>query len=102
MEREFHITEVEDDARIDFRWVMKKGRITDFAINVSLLEEHKRYDVYRVDTSHGYPHEQRFWQSPKPIKLDESDYNVAFVKKKKEVLENFQRWIDMFKKRDLL
>lgn len=98
MEREFHVTEIKDDARIDFRWKARKGRITFFAINLSLLEEHKRQDVYRVDAAHGYLHEQRFWRSPKPIRLEEMNYNTAFTEKKKEVLENFERWIALFKK----
>lgn len=99
MEKEFHITEIKDDARIDFSWKMIKGKITFFAINVSLLEDDERHDVYRVDTSHGYLHEQKFWRSPKPKKLEEMDYNAAFIASKKEVLENFERWIALFKKR---
>ena len=98
MEKEFHVTEIKDDVRIDFRWKIKKGKITYFAINLSLLEDHKRHDVYRVDTAHGHLHEQRFWQSPKPRKLGETDYNTAFVIKKKEILENFERWIKLFKR----
>lgn len=100
MEKEFHTTEITDlpsgeVVRIDVRWVIKKGKINDFAINLSLLEEDKAIDVYRVDTKHGYLHEQRFWISPKPEALD-LDYNTAFVEKKNEVLENFTRWIRLF------
>ncbi|MBI2084832.1 MAG: hypothetical protein HYT70_04470 [Candidatus Aenigmarchaeota archaeon] len=101
MEQEFHITEIKDipegdAARLDFRWVIKRGKITDFAINVSLLEGGRSTDVFRVDTKHEYLHEQRFWISPKPKAL-ETDYNSAFVEKKKEVFENYERWIKLFK-----
>lgn len=101
MEQEFHITEIKDlpegdVARLDFRWVIKRGKIIDFAINISLLEDEKSTDVYRVDTKHKYLHEQKFWISPKPKELD-MDYNAAFVEKKKEVFENYERWIKLFK-----
>jgi hypothetical protein len=98
---EFHITEIRDIAtgeivRLDFRWVMERGKIKDLAINVTLLEGKKSIDVYRVDTKHGYLHEQRFWITPKPKPLD-LDYNIAFVNKKKEVFDNYERWIKLFK-----
>ena len=101
MEKEFHIIEIKDlpddsAARLDFRWKISRGKITDFAINVSLLEEAKSYDVYRVDTKHGYLHEQKFWISPKPLPVG-MDNNAAFVKKKKEAFENYGRWIKLFK-----
>jgi hypothetical protein len=101
MKREFHITEIKDlpkgdVARLDFRWVIEKGKITDFAINVSLLEGEKSRDVYRVDTKHGYLHEQRFWISPKPKALD-IDHNTAFIVKKNEVFGNYGRWVELFK-----
>lgn len=101
MEQRFHITEIKDlpegdVARLDFRWTMKRGKLIDFAINVTLLEGKKSTDVYRVDTKHGYLHEQRFWISPKPKPLD-MDYGLAFVEKKKEVFEHYERWIKLFK-----
>ncbi len=99
--QEFHITEIKDlpeggAARLDFRWVIKRRKVIDFAINVSLLEGEKSADIYRVDTKHRYLHEQRFWISPRPKPLD-LDHNTAFVKKKKEVFENYERWIKLFK-----
>ncbi len=101
MEQEFHITEIKDlpegdVARLDFRWATKRGKVVDFAINISLLEDYKSADVFRADTKHGYLHEQRFWISPKPRALD-MNYNFAFVEKKKGVFENYERWIKLFK-----
>ena len=101
MGKEFHIIEIKDlqegnVARLDFRWVIEKGKITDFAINISLLEDEKTVDIYRVDTKHGYLHEQKFWISPKPLPFN-MNYNVAFVKKKKEVFENYERYVKNFK-----
>lgn len=101
MAKEFHTTEIRDlpdgdVVRLDFRWVIDKGKINDFAINVSLLENAKSVDVYRADTKHGHLHEQRFWISKKPRPLDMS-YNAAFAKGKNEVFENYARWIKLFK-----
>ena len=61
MEKEFHTTEISDISsgdvvRIDVRWIIEKSKIKDFAINLSLLEDDKIVDVYRVDTKHGYLH----------------------------------------------
>jgi len=101
MRKEFHITEVTDTpegdiVRLDFRWIKDRGKIIDFAINVCLLRDDKSEDVYRIDTKHGYLHEQKFWISAKPKPLD-MDYNTAFIEKKKEVTENFIRWARLFK-----
>ena len=101
MVKEFHTTEIKDlpegdVVRLDFRWVIERGKIIDFAINVGLLEDEKLFDVFRVDTKHEYLHEQRFWVSGKPKPLD-MNYNTAFVKKKNEVFENYARWVKLFK-----
>lgn len=101
MEKEFHTTEIRelpngDVARLDFRWVVKRRKIKEFAINLSLVEGGKSVDVFRVDTMHGYLHEQRFWISPRPEPLD-LDYSTAFVEKKGEVFEKYVRWINLFR-----
>lgn len=101
MPKEFHTTEIKDlpegdVVRLNFRWVIEKSKMIDFAINVSLLEGERLVDVYRADTKHGYLHEQRFWISGKPKPLD-MNYNAAFVKKKDEVFENYARWVKLFK-----
>lgn len=102
MEREFHFADVEDlpdgDAvRIDVRWKIEKGKVKDFAINVTLLENDKASDVFRVDTKHGYLHEQKFWRSPKTIPLDYQNYNIAFIEKKDEVFKRYKRWVELYK-----
>jgi len=83
-------------AKIDVSWSMERNMITDFSINVSVLKEDSSFDVYRVDTKHGYLHEHRFWQSLKPKKLD-MGYNEAFTEKKKEIMKNYKKWILLFK-----
>jgi hypothetical protein len=85
-----------DIVRLDFRWDMSKERIVDFAINVSLIEGADIVEVYRIDTKHGYPHEHRFWTQQRSKRLD-MNYNKLFIEKKAEVLENYHRWILLFK-----
>lgn len=85
--------------RVDFRLITEKGRILYFAINVSLCKASGPVDVYRADTAHGYLHEQRFWLSHKPRRLDMPDYNIAFARLKDDVLENFERWVRLFEEK---
>ena len=85
-----------DIVRLDFRWSTVKKRVSDFAINVSILKDEKSIDVYRVDTKHKHLHEQKFWKSPRPMPID-MDYNDAFIKKKEEVFNNYERWVKLFK-----
>jgi hypothetical protein len=85
-----------DIVRLDFRWNMSKNKIVDFTINVSLIDGENMMEVYRIDTKHGYPHEHRFWKEQKPKRLD-MDYSKLFMEKKEEVLENYHKWIALFK-----
>lgn len=102
MVREKYFFRVKDDIRVDIRFITEKGTVLYFAINVSLCTAEGPVDVYRADTAHGYLHEQRFWLSPKPRRLDMPDmpdYNIAFVKLRDEVLENFERWVRLFEEK---
>lgn len=98
VEKEYHYTLVSNEARIDIRWKMIGKKITFFAINLGLLKGDSIEEVYRVDTAHGYLHEQRFWVSPRPKRLDQTDYNTAFVQKKEQVITNMKRWVELYKK----
>ena len=50
-----------------------KGRVVkNFVLNYRAVYPEigeQWVEVYRVDTCHGYLHEQRFWLSPKPIRI---------------------------------
>src|SRR5438445_8854055 len=83
--------------RLDFKWATKKKIILDFSINVSMIEDENMIEIYRIDTNHGYLHEHRFWKTNKPTRLN-IGYNQAFIEKKKEVLNNYKRWVLLFKK----
>lgn len=98
--REIHTTYIEDDARIDVRMIIDKGKIKHFAINVAVLFDDACEDVYRVDTAHDGLHEQKFWISDAPVYFEKNrreDHNQEFSEAKKKVLENFKKWIELYK-----
>lgn len=92
----------ENNARIDLTLTTEKGEVIAFALNLSLEIGDKIYDVYRVDTAHGYLHEQKFWISPKPRRIDATDLKIVLEQKKKQLKENYLKWIELFKKKKLI
>ena len=54
-----------------------------------------RLKIWRVDTSHGYLHEQKFWQTPEPIKIPhDENINLGHVLDdyKKEIQKSWDRY----------
>lgn len=94
--KEFAMTKTDLHARIHVMLETEKGKVVHFCINLVLLEDDKSYDIYRVDTFHGFLHEQKFWRKPEKIKLN-MDVHYAFNAKLKEVEENCEKWIKLFK-----
>jgi hypothetical protein len=97
MKTKEYVLELADlDAKLFVLVKIDRKTIVHFCINLAIKNDEKMNDVYRVDTCHGYLHEQKFWISPKPIKIN-LDYNYAFRNKLKEVTENAERWIKLYK-----
>ncbi|MFH1391799.1 MAG: hypothetical protein ABIH20_05795 [Candidatus Diapherotrites archaeon] len=73
---------------------MEKNKVVEFSLNYRTLVEGHFQEVYRVDTAHGFLHEQCYWVSHKPISVafigrDLNDtYNFYFDK----LQENFKRY----------
>ena len=86
-----------ETARVDIYWKSEKGKILEFSINLSILNETESSDVYRIDTAHGSLHEHKFWKTEKPEKIN-LDYTEAFREKIDKVLENYMKWCILFKK----
>ncbi len=100
MRKEKHFTRIIDDIRIDFRFEIEDGRIRHFCINVCLIEKEGTEDVFRVDTAHKGLHVQKFWISNEPKYLEnkrKDEYNPEFNYWKREVLENFENWVKLYK-----
>lgn len=85
------------DTRMHVRIERDKNKIVFFCINLVLLKDDKTFDVYRVDNAHGFVHEQRFWKSPKKIKLN-MDCKAAIKEKRDEIIENRKKWAILYKK----
>lgn len=91
------------DGRIDWRMLIRKGRVVHFAINVSILDEEKCRDVFRIDTAHRGLHVQKFWISPKPSYMEakrKDDYTADFREWKREVFENAKRWCRLWEEKN--
>ena len=54
---------------IDIRIEVEKGEVLSFSVNYRILVNGKWHQVYRIDTAHGYLHEQRYWISVESIPL---------------------------------
>lgn len=73
---------------VDIRIVKEESKFIGFVLSYRAQMEGKWYEVIRYDTAHGCLHVQKFWQSPKPIKLPEFEYMGM-----KEIFDNF--WKDL-------
>lgn len=77
--KKFSIPLTERDL-IDVRLTTEKSEVVDFVLNYRAKFEDVWYQVYRVDTSHGYLHEQRLWITPEPIPLPRfADFSLKYV-----------------------
>jgi len=96
--KETHFVTIDENIRVDIRFKLEKKEVVDFAINVSVVNEDKTEDVYRVDTKHVHLHEQKFWISEKPMDLEDdySSYKKAFLTKKEEVRKNYKKWVENY------
>ena len=58
---------------IDIRIEVEKGEVLSFSVNYRILVNGKWHQVYRIDTAHGYLHDQRYWISAESIQLRAKD-----------------------------
>lgn len=92
----------DDGVRIDIKQVIEGSKVKYFAINVSLIVGDTRHDVFRVDTAHGYLHQQRFWISDKPEKLQsekKKDYKGDLGNWKDKVIKNYKEYVELYRKK---
>ncbi len=78
---------------LDVKIKIKDGDIKDFALNLRCKIKDEWHEVYRVDTAHGYLHEQRYWISPEPISLMQHvSLQYAFEFYMEQIRNNFERY----------
>ena len=91
-----------DKDLIDVRLTTEKKEIVGFVLNYRAKFEDVWYQIYRVDTSHGYLHEQRFWITPEPIALPKfADFSLKYVFDfyLRRIKEGYQRYRQCYRER---
>jgi len=88
-----------NDDIIDITIISEKNKIKKFALNYRALIKSVWTEIYRVDNYHGFLHEQRFWRSAEPIRLD-SDYylpiSIIINKYIKIIMSNYQTYRELY------
>lgn len=101
MIKDFEILIMEEDA-IDVRIVKENNRIEGFVLNLRCKFGDVWYQVYRIDTCHGYLHEQRFWISPEPAALPMQEaFSLEYVFNfyMNQIKQNFEKYRKYYEER---
>lgn len=78
---------------LDAEIMINESQIIRFALNLRTRIDGIWYQVYRVDTAHGYLHEQRFWVSPEPIPLmQQTSMDYAFEFYMRQIKDSYERY----------
>ncbi|MDO8634231.1 MAG: hypothetical protein Q7K34_02975 [archaeon] len=79
---------------LDVKLKIKNNIVEGFALNYRAKIEENFYEVYRVDTAHGFLHEQRYWITPEPIPIPTmgKDLDGIFNFYLDQIKENFERY----------
>ncbi|MBU0530397.1 MAG: hypothetical protein ABIH52_03725 [Candidatus Aenigmatarchaeota archaeon] len=81
------------DTILDVKLEVESTEIKEFALNMRCKMGNKWYEVYRVDTAHGYLHEQKYWISEKPIPIvRETSLRHIFEYYMEQIKNNFERY----------
>jgi hypothetical protein len=95
MKRKKFTTALTPEDLLDVTLVMEKQEAIKFSLNYRALIRGRWRGVYRVDNFHGFLHEQRFWRSPKPIRLEKWDLMPLMDLVDKyfdDITDNFQKY----------
>lgn len=90
--KEFRIP-LSEGTMLDVTIEIEGGAIKGFALNLRCKIEDRWHQVYRVDTAHGYLHEQRFWISPEPLPItQQGPLQCVFESYMEQIRENFEQY----------
>lgn len=66
---------------LDVKLEIERNKVKGFALNYRAKIRGNFFEVYRVDTAHGFLHEQRYWLTPEPIPIPRmgTDLNDVFI-----------------------
>ena len=65
---------------LDVKFAIRSNAIESFSLNYRTKISGNFFEVYRVDTAHGFLHAQRYWITPEPIPIPSlgKDLNELF------------------------
>lgn len=91
--KKFEIPLSENDV-LDVTLQIELGEVTGFSLNYRARIGKCFFEVYRVDTMHGFLHEQRYWLTPEPIPVPAigRGLNDVFNFYLDHVKSNFERY----------
>jgi len=82
-----------DSDMLDVIFFTERGKTVKFSINYRAKIKGEWQEIYRVDTAHGYLHEQRYWLTPEPIKLSRYEpVDVLFNYYLNEIREDYLKY----------
>ncbi|MCR4368558.1 MAG: hypothetical protein NUV67_01485 [archaeon] len=83
---------------LDVKLKMEGNKVLEFSLNYRAKIAGHFHEVYRVDTAHGFLHEQRHWISPEPIPLHvcQEDLNLAVTFFTLQIKQNYERYKQYF------
>jgi hypothetical protein len=78
---------------VDVTLYLEHNTIFKFALNYRAYMDGRWVEVFRVDNFHGYLHEQRFWISPAPKRIESfTPLNIIVEEYLRKILLEFGRY----------
>ena len=79
---------------LDVKLEIERNKVKGFSLNYRTKIGESFFEIYRVDTAHGFLHEQRYWLTPEPISVPTmgKDLNDIFNFYLSQIKENFVRY----------
>lgn len=79
---------------LDVKLEVEKNKVQGFSLNYRTKIGESFFAVYRVDTAHGFLHEQRYWLTPEPIPIPAmgKELNDIFNFYLGQIKQNFERY----------
>ncbi len=89
-----------EGSTLDVEIDIENKSIVGFVLNLRFRIGEKWHEVYRVDTAHGYLHEQRFWISHEPIPLiQDGSFDQIFEFYMNLIKKDFERFKSYYLKK---
>ncbi len=79
---------------LDVKFEVEQNKVQGFSLNYRTKIGESFFEVYRVDSAHGFLHEQRYWLTPEPIPIPTmgKDLNDVFNFYLDQIRQNFGRY----------